>query len=56
MAKIMRSMVRMGMRMTMKMMVFVIMRMMVFCDGDGSSCGTLHWWSTGEAANGTVTS
>ena len=25
-------------------------------DADGSSCGTLHWWSTGEAANGTATS
>ena len=52
MAMIMRLVVRMIMRMIMRMRMRMIMMRMV----NGSSCGTLHWWSTGEAANGTATS
>ena len=52
MAMIMRLVVRMIMRMIMRMRMRMIMMRMV----NGSSCGTLHWWSTGEAATGTATS
>ena len=52
----MRLVVRMIMRMIMRMILRMRMRMIMMRMVNGSSCGTLHWWSTGEAANGTATS